>query len=78
MSDWIPIDQWPTCRALERPGIVFEVRNAEGLSLLTPCTVEMPAAPFDWTSPPMAFRPVEEAPARHSEPLPAPAGNDGG
>lgn len=74
MVDWVPIEEWARCAALERPGIVFEVRNAEGQSLLARCGVKVPETPFDWTSPPVAFRPVEEAPPVHSEPLPAPAG----
>ena len=37
MSEWIAIEQWQRCLEMTRPGIVFEMRNAEGLSLFTPC-----------------------------------------
>lgn len=70
--DWIDFDRWPECRAMERPGIVFEVENAEGQSLLTPCTVPL-ELPFDWTSAPTRFRPVEVPKPQHSAPLPPPA-----
>jgi hypothetical protein len=73
MVDWIPMDQWVECARMERPGIVFEVRNAQGQTLLTACLPEMPKAPFDWTAPPIEFRPVPEAPAEHSSPLPGPS-----
>ena len=73
MVDWIPMDQWLDCAGMERPGIVFEIRNAHGQSLLTECLPEKPQAPFDWTAPPLEFRPVPEAPARHSSPLPEPS-----
>jgi hypothetical protein len=58
---------------MERAGIVFEVRNAKGQTLLTACMPEMPKAPFDWTGPPIEFRPVPERPAKHSSPLPGPS-----
>ena len=51
MGDWVPIDQWPECARMERPGIVFEVRNRDGQSLVTPCVVPLPETPFDWTAP---------------------------
>lgn len=70
--EWIDFDRWPECREMERPGIVFEVENAEGQSLLTPCTATL-EVPFDWTTGPIRFRPVEEPKPRHSAPLPAPA-----
>ena len=73
MIEWIPIDQWAECAKMERPGIVFEIRNASGQTLQTTCLPEVPKAPFDWTAPPIEFRPVRQAPARHSSPLPAPA-----
>ena len=28
MSDWISIEGWHRSREMERPGIVFEIRNA--------------------------------------------------
>ena len=73
MVDWIPIDQWVECAKLERPGVVFEVRNAQGQSLFTACTPDKPQAPFDWTAPPLEFRPVPETPPKHSSPLPGPS-----
>jgi hypothetical protein len=72
MTDWIDFDRWPECRDLERPGIVFEVENAEGQSLLTTCTIPL-EVPFDWTGGPIRFRPIEEPKPQHSAPLPAPA-----
>jgi hypothetical protein len=73
MVDWIPIDQWAECTRLERPGIVFEIRNAHGQTLHTACLPEVPKAPFDWTAPPLEFRPVPQPPPKHSEPLPSPS-----
>ena len=73
MVDWIPIDQWVQCVELERPGIVFEIRNAEGLSLFTPCVTPLPEMPFDWKQPALEFRPVPQPPAEHSSPLPEPS-----
>ena len=71
MTDWIDFDEWHRCVRMERPGIIFEVRNDEGLSLFTPCTQPL-AVPFDWQSPPTRFRTVSEPEPRHSEPLPKP------
>jgi hypothetical protein len=71
MSEWMPIDKWPDCVRWERPGIVFELTNAEGRSLYAPCGL-MPETPFDWKSPPTRFRAVEEKPPTHSTPIPAP------
>lgn len=73
MVDWIPIDQWVDCAKMERPGIVFEVRNAAGQMLRTACVPDVPEAPFDWTAPPIEFRPVPERPPQHSAPLPDPS-----
>ena len=72
MSDWIAIEQWSECVRMERPGIVFELRNEQGLSLFTPCVLPLPEAPFDWQSPPNKFRAVEAAKPRHSSPIPKP------
>jgi hypothetical protein len=72
MSEWIAIAQWHQCRDLERPGIVFELQNVEGLSLFTPCTQDVPKAPFDWTSPPVRFRAIAEPKPERSSPLPSP------
>ena len=72
MSEWMAIVHWQQCERMSRPGIVFELQNAEGLSLFTPCTPALPATPFDWKSAPVRFRSIEQAPARHSDPLPPP------
>jgi hypothetical protein len=71
MSEWIDFEQWHQCLTMERPGIIFEVKNEEGLRLFTPCIVPL-VVPFDWESPPCAFRVVPEPPPRHSTPLPKP------
>jgi hypothetical protein len=75
MGDWIAIAEWHRCAELARPGIVFELRNAEGLSLFAACG-PLPAPPFDWSSPPVVYRPVAEPAPQHSGPLPPPAGTD--
>jgi hypothetical protein len=71
MSDWIDFERWPECTGMERPGVVFEVQNADLEIMTTTCVVPL-QPPFDWASPPVRFRVVEEAPPRHSSPLPAP------
>lgn len=73
MSEWIDFDHWPECTAMERPGFVFEVVNADQQALLTNCVVPL-ETPFDWRSPPLRFRVVVESAPRHSEPLPKPSG----
>jgi hypothetical protein len=72
MAEWIAIDQWERCVEMARPGIIFEIRNAEGLSMFTPCVLPLPVPPFDWRSPGVEFRPVPEPPPMHSTPLPPP------
>lgn len=72
MGEWIAISQWQECERMAGPGVVFEIRNAEGLSLFTPCTVPLPPMPFDWKSVPVRFRAVAEAAPEHSAPIPAP------
>jgi hypothetical protein len=74
MVEWIAIEQWQRCVEMAKPGIVFEMRNAEGLSLFTPCVSSVPAKPFDWASPPKEFRAVVEPAPQHSAPLPPPKG----
>jgi hypothetical protein len=74
MSEWLAIAEWQRCVEMARPGIVFEIRNAEGNSLFTPCVTPLPAAPFDWKSPPLEWRAVPEAAPQHSTPLPPPKG----
>ena len=72
MYEWIDFSRWEECRAMERPGYVFEVVDAEQQSMLTTCTVPLPM-PFDWSSSPVKFRMVREPSLRHSDPLPPPA-----
>jgi hypothetical protein len=74
MSEWLAIAEWQRCVEMARPGIVFEIRNGEGLSLVTPCVVPLPAMPFDWKLPPVEFRAIAEAKPQHSAPLPTPKG----
>ena len=69
MTDWIDFDQWKDCTRMERPGFIFEVSNAEGLSLLTPCVPNL-QIPWDWKSNPVRFRVVEAPGPRHSTPIP--------
>ena len=72
MGEWIDSAEWERCRELERPGIIFEIRNAEGLSLFTPCVAPFPEMPWDWKLPPSQFRAIPEPTAEHSDPLPPP------
>jgi len=72
MSDWIDVGQWQRCFEMAQPGIVFEIRNADGQSLITPCVAAMPSLPFDWKSAPVQFRAIVEPAAQHSTPLPEP------
>ena len=72
MIEWIAIAEWQRCLEMARPGIVFEIRNAAGQSLFTPCVATAPQPPFDWKSPPLEFRAVREALPAHSSPIPAP------
>jgi hypothetical protein len=74
MSEWISIAQWRDCAQMARPGIVFEIRNAKGQTMLAPCVQPLPEAPFDWSSPPLQFRPVAEPKPEHSAPIPPPRG----
>ena len=61
MGEWIAISQWQECERMARPGVVFEIRKSEGLSLFTSCAVPLPPMPFDWKSAPVRFRAVAEA-----------------
>jgi hypothetical protein len=72
MSEWMAIAQWQECTNMMRPGIVFEIRNAEGQTMLTPCTIPLPPMPFNWSSPPTMFRAVAQPKPEHSTPIPAP------
>ena len=74
MSEWMAIAQWQQCREMERPGIVFEIQNAAGQSMFTPCVMPLPPLPFDWKSPPLRFRAVKEPAPEHSSPIPPPKG----
>ena len=76
MSEWIAIAQWEKCLELARPGVIFEISNAEGKSLFTPCVVPLPSVPFDWKSAPVRFRSIAEPRPQHSSPLPAPRGGN--
>ena len=69
MSDWLDIDQWDHCHKLARPGIVFEIRNAEEQSMIAHGAAAVPAAPFDWISAPVKFRAVVELPPQLSQPM---------
>lgn len=73
MDGWISMERWPECRTMDKPGIVFEVRNAEGAAMFVPCVVPFPGAPWDWTSPPLRFRIVPIEKPRRSGPIPRPA-----
>ena len=75
MSDWMAIAHWQQCKEMQRPGIIFEIRNAEGQSMLTPCVFPLPPAPFDWKSPPKMFRAIPAPKPMHSTPMPPPKGN---
>ena len=75
MSEWIAIAQWQECTKMARPDIVFEIRNAEGQTMLTPCVVPLPAMPFNWKSPAVMFRAVARPKPEHSTPLPPPKGS---
>ena len=72
MSDWISMDEWHRCREMERPGIVFEISNAEGQSMITHCIETLPKPPFDWKSAPVRFRAIVEPQSQHSNPMPKP------
>lgn len=74
MSAWMAIERWPECTRLERPGIIFEIRNAEGQSMFTNCVVPLPPPPWDWKSPPVQFRAIPQPKPRHSTPIPPPKG----
>jgi len=72
MSEWMAIAQWQDCAKMAKPGIIFEIRNAEGQSLLTPCVGLLPAKPFDWKSAAIKFRAIPQPKPKHSSPMPAP------
>jgi len=74
LTEWFPISDWRRCAELARPGLIFEIRNSDGLSLFAACSPSVPKAPWDWKSPPLEFRAVAETPAERSAPIPE-AGN---
>lgn len=71
MCEWIDFALWHQCEAFARTGHVFEIANNDGQTLLTEC-VEQVELPYDWKSPPLRFRVVEDAAPVHSNPLPRP------
>ena len=73
MNEWMAIAQWHECQKMARPGIVFELKNADGQTLLSTCAAEVPAKPFDWKSPPLVFRAVAAPAPQRSTPMPPPA-----
>jgi hypothetical protein len=73
MGEWIAIVDWQKCLDLARPGVIFEIRNRDGESLFSPCTVSLPTLPFDWKSPAVEFRAIPEPTPQHSSPMPGPA-----
>ncbi len=72
MGEWLAIALWHQCAGMAKTGIVFEIRNRDGQTMLTECVPSVPEAPFDWKSPPVEFRAVREPKPLHSEPIPPP------
>lgn len=72
VDGWYDFSKWDQCRSMERPGYSFEIENAEGMKLWTPCTpvVELP---FDWKSEPQRFRLVKMVQGEHSTPMTPPS-----
>lgn len=74
MAEWVDFDRWPDCPEMATPGIVFEVGNDAGQSLVTPCVV-----PLEWPAgwaPPVRFRAVVAPAPSHSGPIPKPIGKN--
>jgi hypothetical protein len=71
VSEWQAMEAWPNCQSLARPGIVFELQNAQGQSLLARCG-PLPPVPFDWMAGPVRFRAIAEPEAERSAPIPPP------
>ena len=76
MSEWIDIEHWQQCFDMARAGVVFEIQNGDGQSMITPCTVIVPPPPFDWKSAPVQFRAIAEPLPQHSAPIPKPKERD--
>jgi len=72
MSEWMQIAQWQECAKMTRPDIVFEIRNAEGQTMLTPCVIPLPPRPASWKSSAIMFRAVVRPKPQHSAPMPPP------
>jgi len=70
MSEWMTISQWHECKTMAQPGIAFELKNAEGQTLLAECTAQVPPTPLGWRSPPILFRTVRLPKPQHSTPMP--------
>lgn len=69
MSEWIDFSEWAHCARYARPGYVFEVANAEGKTMLTPCQHPL-QQPWDWASGPVRFRLAPQQAPRRSTPIP--------
>ena len=74
MSEWIDFAHWRECKAMERPGYIFEVVNSHEQQMLTICTPTL-EVPFEWISLPVKFRLVVEPALMRSDPLPPPIEN---
>jgi hypothetical protein len=72
MSEWMAIAQWQECAKITRPGIMFEIRNAEGQSMFAPCVMPLPPMPASWKSSAVKFRAVVQPKPQHSTPMPSP------
>ena len=71
---WFDIARWVECEALRRPGYVFELQNAEGMSLFTDECLDLATVeyPYDWKSRPQRFRLIVPSVPTHSTPMPPP------
>lgn len=62
-GSWLPISEWGNCSKLaQNEESAFEIQNAEGLSMLVGCTLQVPKSPFGWQSGPVRFRVVTVPP----------------
>lgn len=67
--EWIDFIHWQECKAIERPGYISEVVNADDQHILTTCIAPL-KVPSGWVTSPVKFRIVPEQRPRHSTPLP--------
>ncbi|MES2006478.1 MAG: hypothetical protein V4436_00040 [Patescibacteria group bacterium] len=74
---WFSISKWSNCSHLMQRGSVFELQNAEGQSMLSECTEQVPQGPFDWHSSPVRFRLVKEPLPHRDTPMPQPQDPNG-